>query len=433
MLTVDVHIEGVEAPVGKLVRLDDGSTSFRYLRDDLPHPVSLSLPVQDQPFKDKETRGFFSNLLFENEMLEQVIRRHGVERTDFVGLLFHLGADCPGAISCGPEGEGAPKAPGILSADYEPVSDEGLVEIITSLRDHRRLPTGQVDPSPLAGVQGKVALARLPDGSFALPKSGRRVPTTHILKVPRLIKMSEVQQEYMAMEAMMAFQEHPVAACEVIGDGDLQALLIERFDRIVHNDKVSRIHQEDFCQALGLSADLKYQRKANGQIPRFDAHAIGGIIAKTAQPGVARLAMLKITLANLLLGNTDNHAKNHALLYRGFNPELAPIYDVVPTIIDPEVTHEMSFRIGAAQMTDEITGDDLDVFARELGMRSFTKAHQRMVCGMVAKAIDMMKDMRGPVKKRFRDVLAEQGKHLKAAADCGVEIPDGDLIVINRP
>jgi len=232
---------------------------------------------------------------------------------------------------------------------------------------------------------------------------------------------------------MAAFQDHPVAACDVIGEGDLQALLIERFDRIVQNDQVSRIHQEDFCQALALPADLKYQRKAEGQTPGFDAQAIGGIITQTDRPGAVRLAMLKITLANLLLGNTDNHAKNHALLYRGYVPELAPVYDIVPTIIDPDVTHEMSFRIGTAQMTDEITRDDLDRFAKQLGMRAFTKAHQRMVCAMVEKAVDMMQDMRGPAKKRFRDVLAEQGRHIQAAVDCGIAVPDGDLIVINRP
>ena len=62
MLTIDVHIEGVDGPAGALSRFDDGSTSFRYLRDDLPHPVSLSLPVREEPFGDTQVRGFFSNL-----------------------------------------------------------------------------------------------------------------------------------------------------------------------------------------------------------------------------------------------------------------------------------------------------------------------------------------------------------------------------------
>lgn len=433
MLTIDVHIEGVDGPAGALSRFDDGSTSFRYLRDDLPHPVSLSLPVREEPFGDTQVRGFFSNLLFENEMLEQVIRRHKVEPSDFVGLLFHLGADCPGAISCGPEGGGAPKAPGILSKDYRPVTADELNEIMKSLSDHRRMPAGQTDPSPLAGVQGKVALTKLPNGDFALPIQGRRVPTTHILKVPRRTRMQDVRLEHAAMEAMAELQDHPVAFSKVIGEGDLQALLVERFDRRVEGDQVNRIHQEDFCQALGLPAALKYERNADDRRPRFDAQAIGGIIAKTTQPGSTRLAMLKIALANLLLGNTDNHAKNHALLYRAYDPELAPVYDVVPTIIDPDVTHELAFRIGAAQMTDEITRDDLDAFAKALGMRAFTKAHQNIACMMVEKAVEMMQDMRGPAKKRFSDALAEQGKHIQAAAGCGITVPEGDLVIINRP
>ncbi|WP_073144484.1 hypothetical protein [Litoreibacter ascidiaceicola] len=52
-------------------------------------------------------------------------------------------------------------------------------------------------PSPLAGVQGKVALARMSDGRFALPKSGLNAPTTHILKLPRPSQMRVVQDEHL--------------------------------------------------------------------------------------------------------------------------------------------------------------------------------------------------------------------------------------------
>lgn len=433
MLTLDVHIESVASPVGKLTRQADGSSRFRYLQDGLPHPVSLGLPIREEPFGDAATRGFFANLLFENAMLDQVIRRHRIERGDFVGLLYHLGADCPGALSCTPEGAAAPKSPGLLSQDYDPLTAADLTRIMTALRDHRRLPATQADPSPLAGVQGKIALTQMLNGGFALPKPDRGVPTTHILKVPRPGHMHEVHQEHRALQAMAAFQDHPVAKTTPIGDGDLQGLLIDRFDRVVEGDRIRRLHQEDFCQALGLSAELKYERRAAEPGMRFDAKAMGGIIARTARPGVNRLALFQITLANLLLGNTDNHAKNHALLYRGPVPDLAPVYDVIPTIIDPEVTHELAFRIGRARMTDELQRTDLVQFARDLGMRSFTSGHKARLCQMLTQAFDGMGTLRGPVGKRLRDVLAEQGRHLNTAAECNLHVPEGDLIVINRP
>ena len=85
---------------------------------------------------------------------------------------------------------------------------------------------------------------------------------------------------------------------------------------------VGRLHQQDFCQALGLGPQLKYERHGTGD-HIFSAAAIGNILGRSENPGPARTAFLEITLVNLLLGNTDNHAKNHALIDRGQRPELA--------------------------------------------------------------------------------------------------------------
>ncbi len=77
---------------------DAGDLSFTYARDDLPHPVSLGLPVRGASFGDVETRAFFSNLLFENAERDEAKARHGLEMADVAGLLFHLGRDCPGDL-----------------------------------------------------------------------------------------------------------------------------------------------------------------------------------------------------------------------------------------------------------------------------------------------------------------------------------------------
>ena len=74
MLELDVFLEALPEPVGRLTRQDDGSVSFRYVRDALPHPLSLSLPVREMPFDDAMTRSFFANLLFENAQREQVMQ-----------------------------------------------------------------------------------------------------------------------------------------------------------------------------------------------------------------------------------------------------------------------------------------------------------------------------------------------------------------------
>lgn len=432
MLELDVFLEALPEPVGRLTRHDDGDVSFRYLRDALPHPLSLSLPVRDAPFDDPVTRGFFANLLFENAQREQVMQRHGLEFSDVVGLLEHLGADCPGAISCMPLGAGPAKRPGNLLTDYDPLDPAELQRIMTSLRDHRRVPPQNRDPSPLAGVQGKIALARLPDGRFALPRPGLNVPTTHILKVPRPGEMVSVDQEHLLMRLMEVTQPHPVAATEILGEGDLRGLLVTRFDRIVDGNAVQRLHQEDFAQALGLGPHLKYERDGTA-VRHFSAATVGHLLAQIENPGRARQAFLEVTLVNLLLGNTDNHAKNHALLYMGPRPQLAPVYDVAPVLIDAQVLHQLSFDIGRAQMTDDITGDDIASFVKDLGFPRLTPALSRRMREILTQVASHIPEMGGPTRKRIGDAIAEQARWLAPALGVEITIPERDALVINRP
>lgn len=431
-LALDVFLEGIAAPVGRLTRGDDDDLAFRYLADDLRHPISLSLPLREAPFGDAVTRGFFANLLFENAQREQVMQRHGLAFNDVVGLLFHLGADCPGAISCVPQGAAQPKQPGNLATDYDVLDDATLTEIMVALRDHRRVPDGTRDPSPLAGVQGKIAVTRLADGRLALPRPGLNVPTTHILKVPRRAEMLSVEQEHLLMHLMADIQAHPVAHTEILGQGALRGLLVTRFDRQIAGDNISRIHQEDFCQALGLGPQMKYQRNGNGA-RAFSAAAIGGLLRQLESPGAARLAFLDISLVNLLLGNTDNHAKNHALIYSGPRPRLAPVYDVVPTLIDPDVTHQLSFYIGQAKMTDDITPTDLADFTRALGFPRVAPALLARMRGIVADVTGRIDGMAGPARKRIGDVMAEQARSLAGALAMDLAIPERDMISVNRP
>jgi len=157
------------------------------------------------------------------------------------------------------------------------------------------------------------------------------------------------------------------------------------------------------------------------------------VLAQVALPGRARQAFLEMSLLNLLLGNTDNHAKNHALLYRGTRPDLAPIYDVAPVLIDDQVTHQLSFDIGDARMTDEITADDLARFIRALGFPRTTPALRNRMRDLVQKVVGQIPAMSGPIRKRIGDVMALQARSLAAALDLDIDIPKRDLVIQNRP
>jgi serine/threonine-protein kinase HipA len=230
---------------------------------------------------------------------------------------------------------------------------------------------------------------------------------------------------------MSMIQGHRVAKTCVIGQSSLQGLLVERFDRHLDRGRIHRIHQEDFCQALGLGPSLKYER--NGIPPRaFSAEVVGSLLDLTQLPGVARLAFFEITVANILLGNSDNHAKNHAFLYTGRRPVLAPAYDIDPVMLD-DVSHEMSFRVGSARMGDDVTGADLDLFLKSIGMRGFG-SRQKQRCGEIARlAVLAASDLPRPAGKLLGDVVRQQAHHLSLNVSLGLDVPDFDNVPVNRP
>jgi serine/threonine-protein kinase HipA len=432
MLQLDVYLEDIGAPIGKLSRSEAGEVSFRYLTDDLPYPISQSLPVREESFGDVEARDFFDNLLFENELRDQTMQRYGIAQSDIVGLLYHLGQDCPGAISVVPEGSEPGKRLGDLAANYKTLSDDDLIGIMQSLRDHRRMPADSDDPSPLAGVQGKLALTVLPDGRYALPEKGSGAPTTHILKVPRPMDMRLVDHEHILMSIADDLLDHPVSETKIVGEGALRGLLITRYDRVIEAGKVRRVHQEDFCQALGIGPQLKYQR--NGVPGRmFNAQRVGEVISVCAAPAQARAAFFEGTIVNLLLGNTDNHAKNHSLLYTADRPTLAPFYDIVPTLIDDQVTHQLSFDIGGAQMTDDITVADLKQFALDLGYRNYSAPMRKRLEHLTTKVVEIIPELGGPARKRLGDAFAEQASAISKALAMDLAVPERDMVQVNRP
>lgn len=430
-LALDVRLEAAATPAGRLRRLDSGAVAFAYSADylalpDAP-PISLALPKREEPFADIETRAYFANLLPEDDRLDQLLEREGLDRGDIVGVLYHLGADAAGAVSCLPEGAPAAKIPGSLLSDYDPLSPESVAEIAHRLADRRPLPDEAQDPSPLAGVQRKIALAVLSDGRFGMPKRGLNVPTTHVLKVPRRAEARDADLEASAL-GLAQTCGLAVAMPEILEFGDVRGLLSPRFDRRVDADgNVTRIHQEDFAQALGLPPGLKYERR--GAPPRvFDLAAIRNILGACARPAVATQTFLKATFFNLLIGNSDNHAKNHALLYdQGPAPNLAPLYDLLPIRLNDRYTHQLAFHIGEARFAHRLTAEDYSRLFAAFGMSS--RAAERFARGEVAKLIMRLHEAAQtqlPGLKSFADFIAGETIRLSETLELGLRLEPRD-------
>lgn len=436
---LDVRLEGIGTPIGNLLREDDGCY-FVYADDYIARanatPISLSLPLTQNVFGDQSTRAFFDNLLPENNLLQQTMDRENIARDDIVGLLKYLGSDCTGAISCLPNGADPIKTPGNLNTDYTEMTSENLEEIMRCLAERLPLPAEVKDPSPVAGVQRKIALTEIAPNRFGLPKEGLRVPTTHILKVPERGREREVPQEAIAARLARAVVGHAVAFPAEFERGKEIGLLIKRFDRQVGDDGViSRIHQEDFCQALGLPARFKYER--NGTPERhFSAESVSDLLSQTSAPALNRIIFMRATLFNLAIGNTDNHAKNHALIYDpGQAPRLAPLYDMLPVRVSNRYTHELAFKIGKANLFDEMQTEDLLNFIKTFGPKTgsaIRRLIENEIGPMLAQLDQEASALTAIGHKDFDDLIGREIEKLSTLLEFQIEIRERDYFAPAR-
>jgi serine/threonine-protein kinase HipA len=129
---------------------------------------------------------------------------------------------------------------------------------------------------------------------------------------------------------------------------------------------IRRGHQEDLCQALGLTPDFKYQ-KDGWRLPSY--RALADLLDRHSPwPGLDRLGAAQAALFHFLLGNADAHAKNISLLYVRDGVRLAPLYDVVSTIVYPELSTELSLRVGDELHPDAITDVHWQDLAIDFGL-----------------------------------------------------------------
>ena len=419
-LILDVRLDGYNEPIGILVRDEHAGLSFNYrpnyLSGEAPISLSLSMPLRQEPYPDSICRAFFGNLLQErDDTMQRVMDRERIERNDIAGLLLHLGKDCPGAISVLEHGSPPVKVPGNFETDYEVIDDDKIERLVTALFEREPLPDDVADPSPIAGVQSKVALTVLPDDRFAQPIEGSGAPTTHILKVSNKRRPNETLLE---AASMLLSQSYGISTAQVgnIEIAGINALLVERYDRAIDEaGHVVRVHQEDFAQVLGLPSSLKYERDGQDGA-RFDAEAIARVIDKSVNPAQMRQTIIAATLFDLMIGNNDGHAKNFSMIHHPVGTvEFAPRYDLVPIRLFHDYTGELAYNIGDATCLEDITASNFDQFLETLGIGS-PAARQRLRNDLAFEIgrhlVDQIDTLVTNGQKNFADLIASNIRHL---------------------
>lgn len=308
--------------------------------------LSLALPLTRDRYPNGVTRAFLDGLLPEGEPRRAIAEDLDLPASDVFGLLATLGRDCAGALVILPEGEPPPPVPTTRTA--EPLSADDLGELIANLRS-APLGIGRNVRLSLAGVQEKLLLTRLPDGTWGRPVGG--TPSTHILK-PEIERFhNTVENEAFCMHVARHLGL-AVANVETIVVDEHPVLVVERFDRSVDPDgTIHRIHQEDFCQALAVPPNKKYEQDGGPALAR-----VARVLQDVVDPS-ALATLLRAVALNVALGNCDAHGKNFSLLHSESGVlRLAPLYDLLSTRLYP-LDERLAMYVDSVQRADRVTAD----------------------------------------------------------------------------
>ncbi|WP_300115980.1 type II toxin-antitoxin system HipA family toxin [Rhodoferax sp.] len=349
--------------------LVDGRLNFCYAAGWLSRPdsvaLSASLPMQAEPFDDHQSRPFFAGLLPEGQMRRLIAQQFQISGQNDFALLDHIGGECAGAVTFIEPGQALPEL--ARNDDVQWLSDEEVVAILDEL-PHRPMLAGKDGLRlSLAGAQDKLPVVF--DGArIGLPLNG--APSSHILKPAIHAVEDSVTNEGFCMALADAMQLKPAKSKVHLVLGR-SFLLVERYDRLINaRGRRQRLHQEDFCQALGVVPEMKYQNEGGpGLTQCFD------LVRRATRPSAPQiLRLLDYVIFNALIGNHDAHAKNFSLLHSGKMPVLAPFYDTLSTAVYPTLTPKMAMKIGSKYKFSEVQTRHWEQFAEDVGL---TKAQAK--------------------------------------------------------
>lgn len=360
--TLDVYLH--RNLVGHLIQDDGGQMLFEYaeswLETRTAMPISHSLPLRRERFPRKECSGFFGGILPERGVREIVAKNLGISANNDFAMLERIGGECAGAVTFVPTGQGLPER----NDTYRDLSNDALVEMLKTL-PRRPLLAGDKDVRlSLAGAQDKVAV-KVSGDRISIPLNG--APSTHILKPAHERFPGLVFNECLCLTLAKA-AGLSAATAETRSIQGMDYLLVERFDRrIVENPKshYERLHQEDFCQALGVVSEQKYQSEGGPSLKNcFDL-----VREVSSAPVLDLQLLLDAVIFNYLVGNNDAHAKNFSFIYSTVGEaRLSPLYDLVCTAYYKELSPNMAMKIGGEYDADKIEPVHFEKLAVEAGL-----------------------------------------------------------------
>lgn len=313
-------------------------------RPDFPHANKM---LATPWVRTQRLHPVLSNLLPEGALRELIAQGLKTHPDNEFQLFSYLGLDLPGALIAEPM---APED--VPSAILAPESK--VIPANPAITENR---------FSLAGVQIKFSMKQK-DGRYQLSQTGAL--GDWIIKTPSTKHKYVPLNEYTAMRlASLAGIDIPEIKLVEMGKLDnlpqmnlpeeQYAFGIKRFDR----DNETRIHMEDFAQALVKYPHEKYNSASYERIAKIIYQFTGDGLAN-AQQFARRL------LVNILLANGDAHLKNWSLLYKDrFTAELAPAYDILTTTVYIEGEKDYALSLGKTKQWHQVTLDHFEAWAKK--------------------------------------------------------------------
>jgi serine/threonine-protein kinase HipA len=374
--------------------------TFQY--DNNASPLSVRLPVREESYPHAVTYPFFENLTPEGEAFEILTKNH-VSGNNVFSILNRFGGDCAGAVAF------YETMPNNNGEKISEISSRKIAQIIDKLPQDPLLTS--IDNPPrlsLAGAQSKFAVYKL-DGKYY--RSSDVNPTTHIIKITNKIFPDLLSNEFFCMKLAKDILTY-VSEIELLEAEGRPYLEIIRYDRHINNRTVKRIHQEDFCQSLGIVSGRKYQTGGGAKIK--DCYSIINEYSENRLSDIIRFT--EWIIFNYLIGNTDAHAKNLSLLHSDSGVKLAPFYDLLSTEVYPEkiIDHEMAMLINGKGKYSSLTPKDFIALFENLEQNStnmmktikdkfadIIPAAEKLRKNMPEPDMPVYKKIIGVIKKRF--------------------------------
>lgn len=350
--------------VGTLSIDADERLSFKYdvswLNNPQAFPLSLALKLSPEPYGHLLTKSFFENLIPEGNVKE-ILESHSVKniKNEF-NFLNQYGEDCSGAFVITEKKEVSKKITSKLKKEME------LEVFYQYLRQKKSLTDALLNIEggrfSLAGAQDKFAVI-IENNRIFLPLGN--IPTTHIIKPQVRYFDSTEDSPYNEYFCMTLARQVGLSVPDVdLIEGDYPLYIVRRFDRIEVEGIIKRIHQQDFCQARGITSLKKYESEGG---PTFASHF--QLIKESSSFPIPDLNQLLTWFwFNLSIGNNDCHSKNLAFLQTQDGLRLSPFYDLLSTAIYKDISPQFSYKIGGQVLWYKLQYKHFQKMAHEIGI-----------------------------------------------------------------